>query len=73
MKNIFQRITNVEELKDKQLCDCTPSELVAFLTTTYPNDPMGALHYMRETYAVGSVLGSQAELLLEGMKGVTSN
>lgn len=73
MKNIFQRNISMDSLKGKELSDYTPSELVAFLTNAYPNDPMGALMYMRETYKVGEVLGQQTELLLEGVKGVKTN
>lgn len=73
MKNIFQRNISMDSLKGKELSDYTPSELVAFLTNAYPNDTMGALRYMRETYKVGEVLGQQTELLLEGVKGVKTN
>lgn len=73
MKNVFQRSVNIDELKGQDISDYNPSELVAFLTTAYPNDPMGALRYLRETYTVGTRLGSQTELLLEGMKGVKTN
>lgn len=73
MKNIFQRNISMDSLKGKELSDYTPSELVAFLTNAYPNDPMGALRYMRENYKVGEVLGQQTELLLEGVKGVKTN
>ena len=73
MKNIFQRNISMDSLKDKELSDYIPSELVAFLTNAYPDDPMGALRYMRETYKVGQVLGQQTELLLEGVKGVKTN
>ena len=70
MKNIFQRNISMDSLKDKELSDYTPSELVAFLTNAYPDDP---IRYMRETYKVGQVLGKQTELLLEGVKGVKTN
>lgn len=73
MKNIFQRNISMDSLKGKELSDYTPSELVAFLTNAYPNDPIGALRYMRENYKVGEVLGQQTELLLEGVKGVKTN
>lgn len=73
MQNVFQRNVSMDSLKDRELSDYSPSELVAFLTTAYPNDPIGALKYMRETYTVGTVLGSQTALLLEGMKGVKTN
>lgn len=73
MQNIFQRNISMDSLKGKELSDYTPSELVAFLTNAYPNDPMGALRYMRETYKVGQVSGQQTELLLEGVKCVKTN
>ncbi len=67
MSNIFQRNINVESLKDVDVSDYSPKELVAFLTTAYPNDPRGALQFMRENYRVGIRLGEQTELILEGL------
>lgn len=73
MNNVFQRRVDINSLKDKELSDYTPSELVAFLTTAYPHDPIGALQYMRENYVVGIRLGEQAALILEGMRNVKTD
>ena len=72
-KNIFQRVVNLDSIKDRDIAGYTPSELVAFLTTAYPNDPIGALRYMTESYKIGSVLSSQALLLLEGLESVKTD
>lgn len=73
MKNIFQRVIDVNSLKGKEKSDYSPEELVAYLTTVYPDDPMGALRYMRENYTVGVMLGEQTALLLEGIRSVKTN
>jgi hypothetical protein len=73
MKNVFQRVYNMESLKEVEVSDYSPGELVSFLTTTYPNDPKGALQYMRENYLVGMRLGEQTALLLEGLNSVKTN
>lgn len=73
MANVFVRNYNLEELKDKPLADYEPSELVAYLTVTYPGDPQGALKILRQNYEVGFVLGETAHILLEGLQSVESN
>ena len=70
MKNVFLRVVNVQELKDKPLADYTPSELVAYLTHAFPGDPKGALKVLRDNYEVGSVLANTTSLLLEGLLNV---
>lgn len=73
MNNVFQRRVDVSSLKDVEVSDYTPKELVAFLTTAYPSDPIGALQYMRENYIVGIRLGEQTALILEGMRNVKTD
>lgn len=73
MANVFTRNCDITKLKDKPLADYEPSELVAYLTVTYPGDPKGALKLLRQNYEVGFVLGETALILLEGLQSVKSN
>ena len=66
MKSVFERIVNLDDVKDIPLAEYSPKELCAFILHTYPNDPVGAVKLMRENLEIGDVLGSQAQLLLEG-------
>lgn len=73
MNNAFQRTVDIDSLRDKEVAAFTPEELVAYLTIAYPYDPLGALQWMRDSYVVGTVLGEQTRLLLEGLRGVKTN
>lgn len=72
-KNVFERSYNVSDLKDKELSDYEPGELVAYLLKAYPGDPKGALKILRDNYEVGFVLGEETLILLEGLQRDTSN
>lgn len=72
-KNVYERVYNVEDLKDKPLSDYEPGELVAYLLKAYPGDPIGALKMLRDNYDVGFVLGESTLILLEGLQSAKSN
>jgi hypothetical protein len=66
MKSVFERIVDLEAIKDIPLAEYSAKELCAYILHTYPKDPLGALNLMREKLEIGNVLGEQTELLLEG-------
>lgn len=68
MKNIYQRNVDLSSLKGKPYGDYKPEELVAYLTTAYPGDPVGMLLQMQKNYEIGLVLAGQTKTLLEGLK-----
>lgn len=72
MNNVFQRQVDIQTLKDVPVADYSPQELVAFLTTAYPYDPLGALDALREKYMIGTILADRTRLLLEGLVDVTN-
>lgn len=67
MKNLFQRVTNLEALRDVPKSDYEPGELVAYLTTAFPGDPKGALRVMKDNYEIGLILFERTRILLEGL------
>lgn len=73
MKSVFERIVNLDEVRDIPLSEYSPKELCAFILRTYPNDPVGAIKLMRENLEVGDILGNQTQLLLEGYINVNRN
>lgn len=73
MKNVYQRSYNMECLKDKPVSDYSPEELVAFVTTAYPGDPLGALKIYIDNLEIGYVLYAKTKVLLEGLQGVKRN
>ena len=70
MKNIFQRRVDQESLVGVPLSDYTSAELVAYVTTAYPGDPIGALNMLANNYEIGSVLYNETKILVEGLRGV---
>lgn len=73
MKNVFERNVDVKSLRDKPLADFSPAELVAYLYHSYPKDPIGALKCLEDNFEIGSVLGGQTRLLLEGLPDAKRN
>ena len=73
MKSVFERVTKLEDIKDVPLMEYSPKELCAYIMSTYPHDPLGAIKVMRDNLIVGNVLGEQTQLLLEGYVNVNRN
>lgn len=69
-KNMFVRAVDLDAIKSVQLCDYSEEQLVAFLITNYPNDPIGALNTMITNLEVGSVLSGRVRVMLEAMRNV---
>jgi len=63
--NVFQRRYKLDDLKAKSFSDYTPGELVSYVTTVFPGDPIGALKSMRDTYEIGSILYGKTLTMLE--------
>lgn len=63
--DVFIRTVDLKSLENKQTSDFTIEELVAYLLSKYPNDPLGALSIMSNNLEVGSVLSSRAKIILE--------
>lgn len=69
-KNVYQRSYELDRLKEKPKSDYSAEELVAFLTTAYPGDPIGALKIYMDNFEIGFVLYKKTKVLLEGLQGV---
>lgn len=71
-RNVFEASFDPEEVKGLPLADYSVKQLVGYLLKYYPANPMGALKDIRYNGEVGYVLGTETEIILEGIRSATT-